>query len=74
MTTRTVEIMLGDIHDYKVSYSKYVELRKERREQQQRAYENQQKQIKDTEDFIERFRQGHQIEPGTVAHQTAGKD
>ena len=56
VTTRTVEIMLGDIHDYKVSYSKYVELRKERREQQQRAYENQQKQIKDTEDFIERFR------------------
>jgi len=56
VTTRTVEIMLGDIHDYRVSYSKYVELRKERREQQLRAYENQQKQIKDTEDFIERFR------------------
>ncbi|MDK2852038.1 MAG: ATP-binding cassette, subfamily er 3 [Proteiniphilum sp.] len=56
VTTRTVEIMLGEIHDYKVNYSKYVELRRERREQQQRAYENQQKQIKDTEDFIERFR------------------
>ncbi len=56
VTTRTIEIMLGDIHDYKVSYSKYMELRKERREQQQRAYENQQKQIKETEDFIERFR------------------
>ena len=56
VTTRTIEIMLGDIHDYKVNYSSYVELRKERREQQLRAYENQQKQIKDTEDFIERFR------------------
>jgi ATP-binding cassette subfamily F protein 3 len=56
VTTRTVEIMLGEIHDYKVNYSKYVELRRERREQQLRAYENQQKQIKDTEDFIERFR------------------
>ncbi|MDD2512625.1 MAG: ABC-F family ATP-binding cassette domain-containing protein [Proteiniphilum sp.] len=56
VTTRTIEIMLGNIHDYKVNYSKYVELRRERRAQQQRAYENQQKQIKDTEDFIERFR------------------
>ncbi len=56
VTNRTIEIMLGDIHDYKVNYSAYVELRKERREQQLRAYENQQKQIKDTEDFIERFR------------------
>lgn len=56
VTMRTVEILLGQIHDYKVSYSKYVELRKERREQQLRAYENQQKQIQDTEDFIERFR------------------
>ena len=56
VTTRTIEIMLGDIHDYKVNYSSYVELRKERREQQLRAYENQQKQIKDTEEFIERFR------------------
>lgn len=56
VTTRTIEISLGKIYDYKVSYSKYVELRKERREQQLRAYENQQKQIQDTEDFIERFR------------------
>ena len=56
VTNRTIEILLGNIHDYKVSYTKYVELRRERREQQQRAYENQQKQIKETEDFIERFR------------------
>lgn len=56
VTQRTIEITLGRIYDYKVSYSKYVELRKERREQQLRAYENQQKQIQQTEDFIERFR------------------
>ena len=56
ITTRTVEISLGKIYDYKVSYTRFTELRKERIEQQQRAYENQQKQIKDTEDFIERFR------------------
>jgi len=56
VTNRTIEILLGSIHDYKVNYSKYVSLRQERREQQLRAYENQQKQIKDTEDFIERFR------------------
>ncbi|MCQ2194231.1 MAG: ABC-F family ATP-binding cassette domain-containing protein [Paludibacteraceae bacterium] len=56
VTNRTIEISLGKIYDYKVSYSQYVELRKERREQQLRAYENQQKQIQDTEDFIERFR------------------
>ena len=56
VTNRTIEIVLGSAHDYKVNYSKYLELRKERREQQQRAYENQQKQIKDTEEFIERFR------------------
>ncbi len=56
VTNRTIEILLGSIHDYKVNYSKYVILRQERREQQLRAYENQQKQIKDTEDFIERFR------------------
>ena len=56
VTTRTIEISLGKIYDYKVSYSKYVELRKERREQQIRAYENQQKIIAETEDFIERFR------------------
>lgn len=56
VTTRTIEISLGKIHDYKVHYTKYVELRKERREQQIRAFENQQKQIQETEDFIERFR------------------
>ena len=56
VTTRTIEISLGQIYDYKVPYTKYVELRKERREQQIRAYENQQKMIADTEDFIERFR------------------
>lgn len=56
VTNRTIEIVLGSIHDYKVHYSKYLELRKERREQQLRAYENQQKQIQDTEAFIERFR------------------
>ncbi|MCL2650787.1 MAG: ABC-F family ATP-binding cassette domain-containing protein [Candidatus Azobacteroides sp.] len=56
VTQRTIEISLGRIYDYKVNYSKYVVLRKERREQQMRAYENQQKQIGDTEAFIERFR------------------
>lgn len=56
VTSRTIEISLGHIYDYKVPYSKYVELRKEYREQQMRAYENQQKQIQKTEEFIERFR------------------
>ena len=56
VTQRTIEISLGKIYDYKVNYSKFVELRKERREQQMRAYENQRKQIEDTEEFIERFR------------------
>lgn len=56
VTTRTIEISLGKIYDYQVNYSKYVELRKERHEQQVRAYENQQKMIRDTEEFIERFR------------------
>ncbi len=56
VTTRTIEISLGQIHDYRVNYSKYVELRKERLEQQMRAFENQQKQIQETEAFIERFR------------------
>ena len=56
VTTRTIEISLGKIYDYKVSYDKYRELRKEYREQQMRSYENQQKQIHDIEDFIERFR------------------
>ncbi len=56
VTTRTIEISLGKIYDYNVHYSKYVELRKERHEQQVRAYENQQKLIQETEDFIDRFR------------------
>lgn len=55
-TSRTIEIELGSIYDYKVKYSEYVELRKERREQQLRAFENQQKKLADTEAFIERFR------------------
>ncbi len=56
VTQRTVEIMLGHIHDYKVPYSKYLELRRERIEQQMAAYENQQRMIEKTEDFIEKFR------------------
>ena len=53
---RTIEITLGRIYDYNVNYSRFVELRKERHEQQVRAYQNQQKMIQETEDFIERFR------------------
>lgn len=56
VTNRTIEISLGKIYDYNVNYSKYVELHRERIEQQMRAYQNQQKQIADTEEFIERFR------------------
>lgn len=56
VTNRTIEISMGHIYDYQVNYSKYVVLRQERLEQQRRAYENQQKQIQDTEAFIERFR------------------
>ena len=56
VTTRTIEISLGRAYDYKVPYSKYVELRRERREQQMAAYENQQRMIEKTEEFIERFR------------------
>ena len=55
-TFRTIEISLGHIYDYKVNYSQYILLREERREQQMRAFENQQKKIQDTEAFIERFR------------------
>jgi len=55
-TKRTIEISCGKIYDYKVSYTPFVKLRKERIEQQMRAYENQQKLIADTKDFIERFR------------------
>lgn len=56
ITTRTIEVTMGRIYDYKVNYSKYQELRKERREQQQRAFEEQQKMIADNQDFIERFK------------------
>lgn len=56
ITARTIEVTMGRIYDYKVNYSKYLELRKERREQQQKAYNDQQKMIADTKDFIERFK------------------
>ena len=56
VTTRTIELSLGKAYDYKVPYSKYVVLRAERRAQQQAAYENQQKLIEKTEEFIEKFR------------------
>lgn len=56
VTNRTVELMLGKIHDYKVPYTKYLGLRKERMEQQFAAYENQQRMIEKSEEFIERFR------------------
>ena len=56
VTNRTIEITCGTIHDYNVNYSKYVVLHAERIEQQRRAYENQQKMIEETRDFIERFR------------------
>ncbi|HBY02887.1 MAG TPA: glycosyl transferase family 2, partial [Rikenellaceae bacterium] len=56
VTNRTIEITMGRIYDYKVNYSHYLELRRERREQQQRAYEEQQKSIAETREFIERFK------------------
>ncbi len=56
ITTRTIEITMGRIYDYKVNYSKYLELRAERRIQQVAAYENQQKMIAETKEFIERFK------------------
>ena len=56
VTTRTIEISCGVIYDYKVKYNEFVQLRKERREQQMRAYENQQKEIADAKEFIDRFR------------------
>ncbi len=56
ITTRTIEVTMGRIYDYKVNYSHYLELRKERREKQQKAYEEQQKMIAETQDFIERFK------------------
>jgi len=56
ITTRTIEVTMGRIYDYKVNYSSYLELRKERREQQQKAFDEQQKMIADTTVFIERFK------------------
>ena len=56
ITTRTIEVAMGRIYDYKAKYSHYLELRKERREQQQKQYEDQQKMIAETKDFIERFK------------------
>ncbi|MEG1587151.1 MAG: ABC-F family ATP-binding cassette domain-containing protein [Bacteroidales bacterium] len=56
ITTRTIEVTMGRIYDYKVNYSKYLELRKERREQQMKQYEEQQKMIQENVDFIERFK------------------
>ena len=56
ITTRTIEVTMGRIYDYKENYSKYLELRKERREQQQKAYDDQQKFIAETKEFIERFK------------------
>lgn len=56
ITTRTIEVTMGRIYDYKVNYSQYLELRKERRAQQQKQYEDQQKMIAETKDFIERFK------------------
>ncbi len=56
ITTRTIEVTMGRIYDYKVNYSSYLQLRKERREQQQKAYDEQQKMIAETKEFIERFK------------------
>ena len=56
ITTRTIEVTMGRIYDYKVNYSQYLQLRKERREQQQKQYDEQQKMIQETKDFIERFK------------------
>ena len=56
VTNRTIEISCGKVNDYKVKYDEYVVLRAQRHEQQMRAYENQQKEIADIKDFIERFR------------------
>ena len=61
ITTRTIEITLGRIYDYKAGYSQYLELRKERRAQQQKQYEEQQKMIAETKLYIERFK-GHLLQ------------
>ena len=72
ITTRTIEVTMGRIYDYKVNYSQYLVLRKERREQQMKQYEEQQKMIQETKDFIERFK-GTYAEPGKNARK-AGTD
>lgn len=75
VTTRTIEITCGRIYDYKVKYDEFVTLRKERREQQLRAYENQQKQIQDTEEFIEPLPlQSYQSRAGAEPYQATGED
>ena len=56
ITNRTIEVTMGRIYDYKAKYSHYLELRKERREQQQKQYEEQQRYIADNQEFIDRFR------------------
>jgi ATP-binding cassette subfamily F protein 3 len=56
ITTRTIEITMGKMYDYKVPYSQYLQLRQERRQQQQKQYDDQQKMIQETKDFIERFK------------------
>ncbi|MDF1547632.1 MAG: ABC-F family ATP-binding cassette domain-containing protein [Bacteroidales bacterium] len=56
ITTRTIEVTMGRIYDYKVNYSSYLQLRKERREQQQKAFDEQQKMIAETQEFIDRFK------------------
>ena len=67
ITTRTIEVTLGRIYDYRASYSQYLELRKERRQQQMKQYEEQQKMIAETRDFIERFK-------GTYSKNTPGAE
>ena len=56
ITNRTIEVTMGRIYDYKVNYSQYLQLRKERREQQQKQYDDQQKEIADIQAFIDRFK------------------
>ena len=72
-TFRTLEIELGKVYDYKVKYSEYVVLRRERREQQQRAYENQQKKLALPRRLSSVFVISHEVRTGTIPHQTIGK-
>ena len=74
VTNRTLEITCGRVEDYKVKYDEYVVLRAERREQQLRAYENQQKEIADIKDFIERFRYKPTKAVGAEPHQAVGEN